>query len=87
MDFAIGDASREKLEKIREWGRDAMRPAGLEADREGRPLPVDHPYFKQCIERGDGRTRWRGPKGRERKLGKGGAPSAVLGMLMSEERA
>lgn len=33
------------IEHVREWGRKQARPAGLEADRNGAPLPVDHPYF------------------------------------------
>jgi acyl-CoA dehydrogenase len=38
------------IERAREWGRNEVRPAGLEADRDGAPLPVDHPYFAKYVE-------------------------------------
>jgi acyl-CoA dehydrogenase len=85
MDFAIDARTRERLEEAREWGRSAMRPAGLEADRLGAPLPVDHPYFAKVLERGGGRTRWAGPAGR---AGDRGDPPSVLGtLLLLEELA
>jgi len=37
------------VERIREWGRAEVRPAGLEADRSGAPLPADHPYFAKYM--------------------------------------
>ena len=61
MDFSIDEATREALEELRVWGREQVRPVGLEADREARPIPVGHPYFDRCLERGDGRTIWRPP--------------------------
>ena len=30
-----------------------VRPVGLEADRLGRPVPVDDPYFAKLIARGE----------------------------------
>ena len=56
-------ARASELADAREWGRAAMRPAGLEADRLAAPLPVEHPYFAKFVERGGGRTRWAGPAG------------------------
>jgi acyl-CoA dehydrogenase len=35
--------------RVREWGRAEVRPAGLEADRNGAPLPADHPYFAKYM--------------------------------------
>lgn len=47
-------ALQAHVERAREWGRAEVRPAGLEADRSGSPLPVDHPYFVRHIQnRGD----------------------------------
>lgn len=63
MDFEIDEEMREALEVIRERGREEARPVGLEADRLGRPIPVDDPYFARLIARGEGQTRWRpGPE-------------------------
>ncbi|MBW2385301.1 MAG: acyl-CoA dehydrogenase family protein [Deltaproteobacteria bacterium] len=82
MDFAIDDATRKRLDVAREWGRKVVRPVGIEADVEGRPIPVGHPFFERCIERGEGRTRWGGP----------GSPPATGGsviatLLLAEELA
>ena len=87
MDFSIDKAMHERLEEARELGRREVRPAGLEADRAGHPLPVDHPYFARAIARGEGRTRWPGPKGRERPAGPRGLRSTVLTLLLAEELA
>jgi acyl-CoA dehydrogenase len=37
------------VERAREWGQTEVRPAGLEADRNGVPLPAGHPYFSKYI--------------------------------------
>jgi acyl-CoA dehydrogenase len=58
MDFSLDDKTLEALDRLRIWGREEVRPVGLEADREARPIPVGHPYFDRCLARGDGRTRW-----------------------------
>ena len=86
MDFAIDKATRDRLEKARTWGESDMRPAGLEADRLGRPIPVDHEYFQKLLARGEGRTRWAGPKGRETQSA-GPRPSVASTLLVSEELA
>ncbi len=83
MDFGIDAAMRERLEEARHIGRTEVRQVGLEADRLGRPIPVDHQYFKDYVARGEGRTRWPGPKGRKRR---GGPPmNAVIILLLTEE--
>ncbi len=89
MDFAIDKAMRERLEDVAHRGRTEARPAGLEADRLGRPIPVDDPYFQKLIDRGEGRTRWPGP-GPKRGSGSGGPKSlrtTVMTLLQSEEFA
>ena len=63
---------------------EASRPAGLEADRLGKPLPEEHPYFKAAVARGDGRTRWSGPGQVARKPEPG---AVVLSLLLAEETA
>ncbi|MGI9432222.1 MAG: acyl-CoA dehydrogenase family protein [Myxococcota bacterium] len=84
MDFEVPSEVRERLAEVRAWGEAAVRPAGLEADRNGAPLPADHPYFVSCLERGEGRTRWPG-------VGRKARPSApgatVRTLLLAEELA
>ncbi len=91
MDFAIDRALRETLELVRERGRSEARPVGLEADRLGRPIPIDDPYFKRLVERGEGRTRWR-PSRHEEGSGTGergrvSRPTTVGALLLTEELA
>jgi len=90
MDFEIDGATRNILGMLRERGRTEIRPIGLEADRLGRPIPVDDPYFAKVIERGDGRTRWRRPGGKKKKEKNGGSRSTratVMSLLFVEELA
>ena len=82
IDFGVDARTREQIEEARDWGRSAMRPAGLETDRQGAPLPVEHPYFAKFVERGGGRTRWPGPRGRERSDGE---PTTVVANLLRLE--
>jgi len=86
MNFEIDELTLAAIEEEREWGRLAMRPAGLEADAAGRPLPVGHPYFDRYLERGEGRTRWSGPDGASAR--KSRTPHPLMGaMLLAEEGA
>jgi len=83
VDFSLDQETRDGLEELRIWGREQVRPVGIEADREARPIPVGHAYFDRCLERGDGRTHWRptdAPKSRKRI-------SMLLRLLMAEEFA
>ena len=84
MDFRVDDAMRERIEEAREWGRTRMRPAGLEADRNGAPLPEDHAYFEAFVAAGKGRTRWSGASTEHAE-----APQhrTVLSLLLAEETA
>lgn len=51
MELQISPALRRLVEEARDWGRVEARPAGLEADRSGSPLPVGHPYFQKFVNR------------------------------------
>jgi acyl-CoA dehydrogenase len=51
-EVTISPQLRALVEATRAWGREEARPAGLEADRAGAPLPVDHPYFRKFVARG-----------------------------------
>jgi acyl-CoA dehydrogenase len=84
MEFRVDDETRKLIEATRELGEKEFRPAGLEADRNGAPIPVGDPFFDRCIERGEGRTRWPGsnpkPKSGKRR-------SIVTTLLVAEELA
>jgi len=52
MDFTI-DPSFDTLRQMVRWlGKDKLRPLGIEADRSGRALPPDHPFFKEVLAMG-----------------------------------
>ena len=52
MELKLSPQLREQVLDTREWGRSEVRPAGLEADRNGAPLPPDHPYFRKFVDSG-----------------------------------
>ncbi|MAT83816.1 MAG: acyl-CoA dehydrogenase [Gammaproteobacteria bacterium] len=52
MDFQLDDAARERLEALRAFGRETIRPLGIERDRAGSPTPPDHPFFREVLARG-----------------------------------
>lgn len=66
MDFSVDAATAKRLEGARELGRTQVRPLGLEADRLGRPIPAEHPFFQHLVRLGLGRTRWTGDPPGER---------------------
>ncbi|HCP45795.1 MAG TPA: acyl-CoA dehydrogenase [Deltaproteobacteria bacterium] len=52
MDFQI-DPSFEPIRQMLGWlGKSKLRPLGIEADRQGGPLPPDHPFFKEVLSMG-----------------------------------
>ena len=63
MDLRIDSATARRLEQVAALGAAQMRPLGLEADRLGRPIPADHPFFATLVRLGLGRTRWSGRPG------------------------
>ena len=85
MEFAIDETTRRRIEQTRELGEKEFRPAGLEADRNGAPIPVGHPFFDRCLARGEGRTRWRGldPKPSDARAPR----SVVTTLFLAEELA
>ena len=84
MDFSVDSETRQLIEQTRELGENEFRPAGIEADRRGGPIPVGDPFFDRCIARGDGRTRWLGPGGRRADRSK---RTVVSSLLVAEELA
>jgi acyl-CoA dehydrogenase len=60
VDFRIDAATEQRLAGLRALGRDEIRPLGLEADRLGRPVPPEHPFYQKLVSLGLGRTRWSG---------------------------
>jgi acyl-CoA dehydrogenase len=84
VDFAIDAELRARLEEAREWGAREVRPAGLESDRMGKPLPPEHPYFTRALAHGEGRTRWPGPGVAPRRPPQG---AVVASLLIAEELA
>jgi acyl-CoA dehydrogenase len=93
MDFQVDESMHGAIEAIRKRGRTEVRPIGLEADRLGRPIPVDDPYFAKLIARGEGGTRWRGPeaekkpKSKSKKAGSRKRRTTLMSLLFVEELA
>jgi acyl-CoA dehydrogenase len=85
MEFAVDARTRELVEQARELGEKEYRPAGLEADRRGGPIPVGDPFFDRCLARGEGRTRWPGPQARREAASP--KRSVVATLLVAEELA
>ena len=85
IDFSVDERTRRKIEETRELGMKEYRPAGIEADLAGAPLPVGHPFFDACIARGEGRTRWKGPN--PSKSDAREPTSLVTAALVAEELA
>lgn len=52
IDLEIGPESRARLEMLGALGKQAFRPLGIEADRLGRAVPADHPFFVRMVELG-----------------------------------
>ncbi len=80
MRFELDAAARQHLEALRDFGRDVIRPLGIERDRIGSPTPPDHPFFKEVLRRGLTRAPAAGDTGSA--LG-----PAVLRVLVSQELA
>jgi acyl-CoA dehydrogenase len=99
VELRLDAAMEARLAGIRALGRAELRPLGLEADRLGRPVPANHPFFAKLVSLGLGRTRWsgdvapaRGAAGAEPARGAGGAGpvregSARAAVCLAEELA
>ena len=92
VDFSLDAATRERLEQLRQLGAALLRPAGLEADRAGEPLPPEHPLFARLVQLGVGRTRWK-PAGAdpaeagEQAVSNGATGPSLTGVCTAEEMA
>jgi acyl-CoA dehydrogenase len=86
MEYSIDRETFDAIEEARQWGEQAIRPVGLEADRAGEPIPVGHAYFDRCLARGEGGTRWPGPAPKRNNHG-ARTGSVVRSMLLAEEGA
>jgi acyl-CoA dehydrogenase len=85
MDFALEGEVLERLRRVRELGEKYLRPLGLEADRLGRPVPPEHPFYEMLVKLGQGRTRWREKGDAAPRRGDPGASRTAL--CMAEEMA
>ena len=84
IEYRVDEEIQTRVAEARELGRKELRPAGLDADRKGAPIPRDDPFFDRCIERGEGRTSWAGPgEARPKRRRR----SIVEGLLVAEELA
>jgi acyl-CoA dehydrogenase len=86
MQLAIDAATAARLEGIRKLGAARIRPLGLEADRLGRPVPPEDPYFQTLLELGLGRTRWNPDATLESKK-KPEVGASRLTLLLAEEQS
>jgi len=56
MRFELDAATCGYVTGLREFGRDTIRPLGIERDRAGSPTPPDHPFFREVLRRGLSKT-------------------------------
>ena len=52
MDITIDPSFDTLRQMVRRLGKDKLRPLGIEADRSGRALPPDHPFFMEVLAMG-----------------------------------
>jgi len=89
VNFMIDDDLRKRLDGIRELGRTQIRPLGIEADRAGKPVDPDHPFYALLLKLGLGRARWLGGEesAEPKPEKKHSAGPSLTGVLLSEEMA
>src|SRR5262245_19634455 len=81
IDLAIGTELDARLGDVRRLGRDHLRPLGIEADRNGAPVPPEHPFFAMAWRMGLGQ-----PLGVEAPgAARGPRTAARRGVLLAEE--
>jgi acyl-CoA dehydrogenase len=81
VQFAIDAATAAHLATLRAFGRDTIRPLGIERDRVGSPTPPDHPFFREVLQRGLNRAPERDPADPDRP------GAAVLRVITGNELA
>ena len=83
IDLGLDDASSARLDAVRRLGREFLRPLGIEADRNGVPVPPDHPFVATAWRMGLGQ-----PLGVEdRGATRGPRTAARRGGVLAEEMA
>ena len=81
IDLDVGPELGATLESVRRLGREHLRPLGIEADRNGAPVPPDHPFFGTAWRMGLGQ-----PLGVEdRGAARGPRTAARRGVVVAEE--
>ncbi len=84
MNFSLSQQDVERLQRMREIGRSAIRPAGLRADRAGSQLAPDDSFFHDMLGQGYGQTTWAPPgEARHQHPVRGG--TAVSQVMLAEE--
>jgi acyl-CoA dehydrogenase len=81
MRFELDQAARQHLETLREFGRESIRPLGIERDRAGSPTPPDHPFFQEVLARGLTRA------GAQHENGGSALGAAVMRVISGQELA
>ncbi|GIW42981.1 MAG: acyl-CoA dehydrogenase [Candidatus Binatia bacterium] len=81
LQFDIDRETQQMLEIIGWLGREHMRPLGLEADRQHRPIPPDHPFFELVWKLGIGRRVW----GDDERAASGQRFTTRRNVLLAEE--
>lgn len=52
MELELPGSIQQDILDLREFGREHIRPLGIERDKAGSPTPPDHPFFKLVLQRG-----------------------------------
>src|SRR5690606_26571516 len=84
VNLSLSANDLERVNALREWGREYFRPAGLRADRNGEALPVDDPFFRTALQLGYGRATW-APPGSQAAPHPVRTSSAVLNVVLADE--
>jgi len=83
IDLSLDDTTARQLEMVRWLGREDMRPLGIEADRQHRPVPADHPFYQKIWDLGLGSPVHSDPSGDRH----GPRMAARRGVVLAEEMA
>lgn len=52
MQLELPESVQQEILDLREFGKQHIRPLGIERDKAGSPTPADHPFFKLVLKRG-----------------------------------